>query len=162
MAYTVNKAILVGKLGRDAETTFTPGGTAVTRFSIATDRSWKDKNSGEWQKATTWHNIVAWQKESLANYLLKGTQVYVEGRIENRSYEDKQGNQKYISEVIVENIVLLGSKSNGDHAENGDQPQKQRKPAAAPLPRGTGGNSDFDKFMADKTMEVSDDDVPFS
>src|SRR5450755_1525373 len=86
---SVNKVILVGHLGRDAETKFTPGGTAVTKFSVATSRRWKDKQSGEWKEETDWTNITLWQAENLANYLTKGKQVYVEGRIHTRSYDDK-------------------------------------------------------------------------
>jgi single-strand DNA-binding protein len=88
---SVNKVILVGHLGKDAETKFTPGGAAVTRFSVATNRRWKDKQSGEWKEETDWSNVVLWQSENLANYLTKGKQVYVEGRLQTRSYEDKDG-----------------------------------------------------------------------
>jgi len=90
---SVNKVILVGHLGRDAETKFTPAGVAVTKFSVATNRRWKDQQSGEWKEETDWANIVLWRQENLANYLTKGKQVYVEGRLQTRSYDDKDGKE---------------------------------------------------------------------
>src|SRR5271170_6228062 len=92
---SVNKVILIGHLGRDAETKFTPGGAAVTRFAVATNRRWKDQQSGEWKEETDWTNVVLWRSENLANYLTKGKQIYVEGRIHTRSYEDKDGKKVY-------------------------------------------------------------------
>src|SRR3954470_473682 len=88
---SVNKVILVGHLGRDAETTFTPSGVARTRFSVATSRRWKDQQSGEWKEETDWSSVTLWRSENLANYLTKGKQVYVEGRLQTRSYDDKDG-----------------------------------------------------------------------
>jgi len=82
---SVNKVILLGNLGKDSETKFTPGGAAKTTFTVATSRRWKDQQSGEWKDETDWHNIILWKSENLANYLLKGKQVYLEGRIQNRS-----------------------------------------------------------------------------
>ena len=82
---------LVGHLGRDAETKFTPAGVAVTKFSVATNRRWKDQQSSEWKEETDWTNVVLWRQENLANYLTKGKQVYVEGRLQTRSYDDKDG-----------------------------------------------------------------------
>jgi single-strand DNA-binding protein len=105
MARSENMAVLIGNLGRDAETTFTPSGIACTKFSIATTR--RVKRNEEWKDETTWHNIVLWRSENLANYLLKGTQVYVKGWINNRSYE-KDGEKKYISEVVADVVNLLG------------------------------------------------------
>ena len=105
---SVNKVILVGHLGRDAETKFTPGGAAVTRFSVATNRRWKDKDSGEWKEETDWSNVVLWRSENLANYLTKGKQIYVEGRLQTRSYEDKDGKKVYATEVVADDVILLG------------------------------------------------------
>ena len=105
---SVNKVILIGHLGRDAETKFTPGGAAVTRFSIATNRRWKDQQSGEWKEETDWVNVVLWRNESLANYLTKGKQIYVEGRIQTRSYDDKDGKKVYSTEVVADDVILLG------------------------------------------------------
>src|SRR2546426_12838144 len=105
---SVNKVILVGHLGRDAETKFTPSGVAKTTFSIATSRRWKDQQSGEWKEETDWHNIVLWRSENGANFLQKGKQGYLEGRPHFRSYEVKEGQKKYITEVVADEIILLG------------------------------------------------------
>src|SRR5437763_674313 len=110
---SVNKVILLGHLGKDAETKFTPSGVAKTSFSLATSRRWKDQQSGEWKEDTTWHNIVLWRSEKLADYLQKGKQVYIEGRIENRSWEDKEGQKRYITEVVADDVILLGSGGGG-------------------------------------------------
>src|SRR6266446_10297158 len=117
---SVNKVILVGNLGKDAETKFTQGGTAVTKFTIATGRRWKDKQSGEWKEETDWHNIVLWQAENLANYLLKGKQVYVEGRLQTRSYDDKDGKKQYFTEVVAEDVILLGGRTGEAAAGSGE------------------------------------------
>jgi len=107
---SVNKVILVGHLGRDAETKFTPGGAAVTRFSVATSRRWKDKDSGEWKEETDWSNVTLWRSENLANYLTKGKQVYVEGRLHTRSYEDKDGKKVYFAgdTCVFGDMQLIG------------------------------------------------------
>src|SRR6266404_3857986 len=106
MAYrSVNKVILLGRLGKDAETKFTPSGIARSIFSIATNRRWKDQQSGEWKEETDWHNVVLWRSENLANYLLKGKQIYVEGRIQTRNYEDKDGKKIYVTEVVAEDVL---------------------------------------------------------
>ena len=108
---SLNKAMLIGHLGRDPELKYTEGGKAVAKFSIATSEKWKDKE-GESSEKTVWHNIVAWgkQAEVINQYLSKGSPVYIEGRIENRSYDDKDGNKKYISEVVVQQFQFLGKK----------------------------------------------------
>jgi len=159
---SVNKVILLGHLGKDAETKFTPSGVAKTSFSLATSRRWKDQQSGEWKEDTTWHNIVLWRSENLANYLLKGKQVYIEGRIDNRSYEDQQGQKKYISEVIVDEIILVGGGgAPGGRTEGGGEFDQQRPvsmPRSAQRPSGPApaapSNDDFGQG-------VTDDDVPF-
>lgn len=111
---SVNKVILVGRLGKDPDLRHTQGGKAVASFSLATTERWKDSN-GDKQEATTWHNIVAWgrQAETLAEYLDKGQEVYIEGRISNRSYQDKDDNKRYISEVVVQNFQFVGSRGEG-------------------------------------------------
>jgi single-strand DNA-binding protein len=111
---SVNKAILIGNLGKDPDLRYTPSGKAVASFSLATSERWTNQE-GQKQENTTWHNIVAWgkQAEVMKEYLSKGKQVYIEGRIQNRSYEDKDGNKKYVSEVVVQNFTFLGSKDSG-------------------------------------------------
>ena len=105
---SVNSVTLLGNIGRDAETKFTPGGVARTTFSVATSRRWKDQKSGEWKEETDWHNVVLWRSENLANYLVKGKHVYVEGRLQTRSYETKNGERKYVTEVVADELILLG------------------------------------------------------
>ncbi|MGE5486976.1 MAG: single-stranded DNA-binding protein, partial [bacterium] len=97
-------------MGRDAETRFTPSGAACTTFSVATNRRWKDQQTGEWKEETDWHRVVLWRSENLANYLTKGTQVYVEGRLQTRSYDDKDGKKVYTTEVVAENVILLSGR----------------------------------------------------
>jgi single-strand DNA-binding protein len=154
---SVNKVILIGHLGRDAETKFTTGGAAKTTFAIATSRRWKDKQTEEWKEETDWHNVVLWRQENVANYLTKGKQIYVEGRLQTRNYEDKDGKKVYITEVVADDVILLSSRGEGGGASTGagfDQSQPaasrgpQRTPAAAPAPEGP-------------AQGITDDDVPF-
>jgi single-strand DNA-binding protein len=137
---SVNKAILIGRLGKDPELKYTPSGTAVANFSLATNRTWKGAD-GQKNEATTWHNIVAWgrQAEVMKEYLNKGSQVYIEGRIDNRSYDDKEGNKRYISEVVVESFTFVGGRGQGESA-----PASSGSPSAAPVPPGPGGGDDED------------------
>jgi single-strand DNA-binding protein len=158
---SVNKVILVGHLGRDAETKFTPGGVAMTRFSVATNRRWKDKDSGEWKEETDWSNVVLWRSENLANYLTKGKQIYVEGRLQTRSYEDKDGKKVYSTEVVADDVILLGGQGGGGSRGGGgdeysQQPVSQPRAAASrtPVPAQTQANDDFGQG-------ITDDDVPF-
>lgn len=117
MARSVNVCHFIGNLGRDAATSYTPSGIAKTTFSIATERKWKDKQSGEWKTETDWVPVVLWRSENLANYLLKGTSVYVQGRYTSRSYE-KDGEKKYITEIVADVVNLLGSKGGGERQQN--------------------------------------------
>ncbi len=155
---SVNKVILVGNLGRDAETKFTPSGVSMTRFSVATGRRYKDQATGEWKEETDWSNVVLWRAENLAPYLTKGKQVYVEGRLQTRSYEDKDGQKKYSTEVVADDVILLGGRG-GDAGDAGfnQEPRmmsapRSSAPRSAPAP--SGGGSPFD-------AGISDDDVPF-
>lgn len=108
---SVNRVILIGNLTKDPEQRFTGSGTAVCNFSLATNEKYKDK-SGEWQERAEFHNIVAWSKlaEICGKYLKKGKQVYIEGRIQTRSYNDKSGNKKYITEIVADQMQMLGSR----------------------------------------------------
>jgi len=132
---SVNKAILIGNLGKDPELRYTPGGQAVTNFSIATAERWKDKD-GQNQQRTEWHNIVAWgrQAEVANEYLKKGSPVYIEGRIQTRSWEDKDGNKKYITEIVTRRLQLLGRRG----PEEGEIPS----PPEAETPDSPGGEED--------------------
>lgn len=116
---SVNKVILVGNLGRDAELKYTTGGTAVSTLNMATTETWKDKG-GQKQEKTEWHRVVLWGKtaESLSEYLSKGKQVYVEGRLETRQWDDKDGNKRYTTEIRADRVVLLGGGSRSESAHH--------------------------------------------
>ncbi len=152
---SVNKVILVGNLGRDAETRFTTGGAARTTFSIATGRRWKDQQTGEWKEETGWHNVVLWRQENVANYLTKGKQVYVEGRLQTRSYEDKDGKKVYTTEVVADDVILLG----GRGAEGGGSEESQSRAVSGP--RTTQRSTPSAPEEPSSDLGVTDDDVPF-
>jgi len=138
----VNKAILIGNLGKDPELRYTPGGQAVASFSLATSEKWRDKE-GVAQDRTEWHNIVVWgrQAEIAKEYLAKGRQVYIEGRIQTRSWEDKDGNKRYTTEIICQRLQFLGA----------------RDQAAAPA----GGGETPPEGPAGDDMTGEDEDLPF-
>ncbi len=118
MARSVNKVILIGNLGKDPELRYAPSGSAVATFSLATSEQWKDQE-GNPQERTSWHNIVVWGKlaEIVSEYLKKGRKVYLEGRLQYRDYEDKSGNKRYVTEVVVSDLVMLGSRQDGGERE---------------------------------------------
>jgi single-strand DNA-binding protein len=154
---SVNKVLLIGHLGRDAETKFTPSGVAVTRFSVATNRRWKDQQTQEWKEETNWSNVVLWRQENLANYLTKGTQVYVEGRLQTRSYDDKDGKKVYATEVVADDVILLGSRGEGSGGfEGGTQAGRSGAP-----PRGRGAGTPAPAEDDLGGMQITDDDIPF-
>jgi single-strand DNA-binding protein len=158
--------MLIGNLGRDAETKFTPSGVAVTRFSVATTRRWQDKATGEWKDETNWTNVVLWRAEKTANYLTKGKRVYVEGRLENRSYEDKDGQKKYTTEVIADDVILLdgGGAGGGDYGSGAgamDDFGGGGTPVSMPRSARGGGSSSARPMPQDTFGGANDDDVPF-
>ena len=159
---SVNKVILVGRLGRDPETRFTGGGQAVANFSMATDESYKDKN-GERQKRTEWHKIVVWgkQAEIAQQYLKKGSLIFIEGRIQSREWQDKEGQKRTSFEIVASNFRMLGGRSDGAAAG-----------ASASGGGGAtrGGGDDFESHAggdehpgggASSGPEISDEDIPF-
>ncbi len=152
---SVNKVILVGNLGRDAETAYTASQIAKTSFSVATSRRWKDQQTGEWKEETDWTNVVLWRGENVAPYLTKGKQVYVEGRIRTHSYDDKDGKKVWRTEVVAEDVILLGGRGEGGgSSEEGYSQEPMRsapraRPAAAPA------------APPPSNEGVTDDDVPF-
>jgi single-strand DNA-binding protein len=115
----INKAILIGRLGSDPEVRYTPSGVAVANFNIATSEEWKDKDTDEKKERTEWHRIVAWRKlgEICGEYLSKGRQVYIEGRIQTRSWEDKDGNKRYTTEIVANDVQFLGGRDAGSGAK---------------------------------------------
>lgn len=116
---SVNKVILIGNLGKDPEVRYLEGGVAVANFSIATSESYKDKN-GNKVESTEWHNIVMWRglAELAEKYLKKGMQIYIEGRLRTRSWEDKEGHKRYTTEILADNMVMLGRKENNSDNQN--------------------------------------------
>ena len=147
---SVNKVILVGNLGKDAEVRYTTGGSAVATISVATTEVWNDKSSGERQEKTEWHRVVIWGKtaENLKDYLTKGKQIYVEGRLQTRKWQDRDGNDKYTTEIRSDRIVLLGGRGGGGGGDYGSR---------APSPGGGGGAS----VPSPGPPELTEDDIPF-
>ncbi|HJV25008.1 MAG TPA: single-stranded DNA-binding protein [Aromatoleum sp.] len=162
---SLNKVILIGNLGRDPETRYAPSGDAICNVTIATTETWKDKASGERKEATEWHRVVFFGRlaEIASQYLRKGSQVYVEGRLQTRKWQDKDGQDRYTTEIRADEMKMLGSRSGGDapmrQSEGGyDAPAAapaRQAPQAAPAqrapsqPSSGGGFGDFD------------DDIPF-
>ncbi|HUK88291.1 MAG TPA: single-stranded DNA-binding protein [Terriglobales bacterium] len=157
MAKSVNKVILIGNLGKDPELKYTPSGTPVAKFSLATNERYKDKQ-GEWQDRTEWHNITCWQRtaEIAAEYLKKGRTVYIEGRLRTDSWEDKNTHEKkYRTEIICNDLVLLGGPGGGGGeggggrgrpAERNEMDQRVPEPEPQPQP---------------SKAEITDEDIPF-
>ena len=165
---SINKVILIGNLGRDPEVRYTPSGAAVCNVTIATSRNWKDKTSGEKVEETEWHRVVFYDRlaEIAGEYLKKGRSVYVEGRLKTRKWQDKDGVDKYTTEIVADNMQMLGGREGmgggdeggggsrgygreGGGAESGSRPA-QRPPAAKPAPAKS--STGFDDM---------DDDIPF-
>ncbi|MCK9989308.1 MAG: single-stranded DNA-binding protein [Rugosibacter sp.] len=155
---SVNKVILVGNLGKDPESRYMPNGDAVVNITLATTDTWKDKNSGEKKEATEWHRVVFFRKlaEIAGQYLKKGSQVYIEGSLKTRKWQDKDGQDRYTTEIVADTMQMLGSRQG-----MGDAPSREggrssydapaAKPASAPANPNAGG-SGFNDF---------EDDIPF-
>ena len=161
MARGINKAILIGNLGNDPDIRYTASGTAIANISLATAESWRDKNSGEQQERTEWHRIVFFGRlaEIVGEYLRKGSQIYVEGRIQTRKWQDKEGNDRYSTEVVANEMQMLGGRGGGAGAgapmntDNQARAPEARKTAPPPdKPAARSGAAPADDF---------DDDIPF-
>ncbi|WIM05377.1 MAG: single-stranded DNA-binding protein [Candidatus Nitricoxidivorans perseverans] len=154
---SVNKVILVGNLGKDPEVRYMPNGEAVTNITVATSETWKDKNTSEQKETTEWHRVVFFRRlaEIAGQYLKKGSQVYIEGKLQTRKWQDKDGQDRYTTEIVANEMKMLGKREGaGDppSRENGDAPARSApaRPAGAPQPASSGSNfSDFE------------DDIPF-
>jgi single-strand DNA-binding protein len=167
---SVNKVILLGNLGRDPETRYTTGGDAVTNLRIATTETWKDKN-GDKQEKTEWHSVVLFgrQAEIAGEYLKKGRSVYIEGRLQTRKYTDKEGVEKYATEIVGDRMQLLGGPRDGGGAASGRATTSRPAASAARPSRGSGsGGGGSSRGPADKggsggakKTEDFDDDIPF-
>ncbi len=157
MAGTVNKVILIGRLGRDPELKYTPSGAPVAKFSLATDESFKD-HTGEQQDRTEWHNIVAWNKlaEICGEYLTKGKLVYIEGSIRSRQWQDQAGNKRTAYEIIAYRMQMLGSKAESERmaATGMERPAPAERQAPAPPPPAA-------EPVSPPEPEISDEDIPF-
>jgi len=150
MARGVNKVILVGNLGNDPETRYMPSGDAVTNISVATTESWKDKQSGEQKEKTEWHRVVMFRRlgEIAAEYLRKGSQVYIEGKLRTNKWKDRDGNDRYTTEIIADEMQMLGGRGGaggGDYSSGGGSNKSSGSSQNAPPPPA-------DEF---------DDDIPF-
>lgn len=153
MARGVNKVILIGNLGNDPDIRYTAGGAAVANISLATAESWRDKDSGEQQERTEWHRIVFFGRlaEIVGEYLRKGSQIYVEGRLQTRKWQDKEGNDRYTTEIVANEMQMLGSKGGGSaNYESAPQPSKNTRPEPQAAPAASAPAADD-----------FDDDIPF-
>ena len=152
MARGINKAIIVGNLGRDPEVRYTANGNAIANITVATTESWKDKQSGERQEKTEWHRVVFFGRlaEIAGEYLKKGAQVYIEGRLQTRKWEDKSGQERYTTEIVAGEMQMLGSRGGGMSEVSDDDYSGAVPSATASSGSGTsGGDPDLD------------DDIPF-
>ncbi|WP_210461994.1 MULTISPECIES: single-stranded DNA-binding protein [Rufibacter] len=158
---SINKVILIGNLGKDPEVRHLEGGVAVARFPLATSETFKDKN-GDRQERTEWHNIVVWRglAEVAEKYLKKGQSVYIEGRIRTNSYQDKDGVQRYSTEIVADNMTMLGGRSEGGAAQNGGS---YGNDAASASVSNTSGNAGQSKGGSSKSVAYDEepDDLPF-
>ncbi len=150
MARGVNKVILVGNLGKDPEVRFAPSGSAVANITVATTDSWKDKQTGDKQEKTEWHRVVFFNRlaEIVGEYLKKGSQVYIEGRLQTRKWQGQDGQDRYTTEIVASEMQMLGSRSGGGDTA-WDSPQQNAAPAQQAAPQAPPPSDDFD------------DDVPF-
>ena len=152
MARGINKAIIVGNLGRDPEVRYTANGNAIANITVATTESWKDKQSGERQEKTEWHRVVFFGRlaEIAGEYLKKGSQVYIEGRLQTRKWEDKSGQERYTTEIVASEMQMLGSRGGGaSEAPDDDNSGEARSAAGSSGGGASGGDPDLD------------DDIPF-
>jgi len=163
MARGINKVILIGNLGRDPETRYTQGGSAVTNLRVATAESWKDRQTGEQQERTEWHSVVCFARlgEIAGEYLRKGSKVYIEGRLQTRKWQDKDGNDRYTTEIVANDMQMLDSRGGGGGGD-GDAPMRQagNRPASRSENRPEREPS-YDSSATSDFGDDVDDDIPF-
>lgn len=160
---SVNKVILIGNLGKDPEIRYVNDNNPVANFSVATSESYKDKD-GEWQEITEWHNVVAWRAlaERAEKYLKKGKQVYVEGKIRTRSWDDKDGNKRYTTEIVADTLQILGRREEGEGGDNeGGYSGGSSRGQQGGSSYGQQEKSQSSAKGADTTSMDIDDDLPF-
>ena len=163
---SVNKVILIGNLGRDPEVRYAPSGAAICNVTIATSRQWKNKESGERQEETEWHRVVFYDRlaEIAGEYLKKGRPVYVEGRLKTRKWTDKDGVEKYTTEIVAETMQLLGGREGGGGGGGGDGGYDEGQGRSAPAPRSApASRAPAGKPAAKSSTGFDDmeDDIPF-
>ncbi|MBV8659561.1 MAG: single-stranded DNA-binding protein [Burkholderiales bacterium] len=166
---SLNKVLLIGNLGRDPEVRYMPNGEAVANFSIATTDSWKDKNSGQKQEKTEWHNIVMYRRlaEIAGQYLKKGSQIYIEGRLQTRKWQDKQsGQDRYTTEIIADQMQMLGGRGGMGAGGGTEYDQSASYSEAPPAPRGgqsapQGGGQPRAAAQKPQSFDDFEDDIPF-
>ncbi len=165
MSRSLNKVTLIGNLGSDPEVRATPGGNRVAQFSLATSRTWNDQ-SGVKQEKTEWHRCVVWNTKTsqladiVERYVKKGDKLYVEGRIEYRQWQDKDGQTRYSTEINVRELIMLSGRSGGDSFDGeGGAPSRSRAGAGERTRSGAGATEDFEDFRGG--LEEEDDDLPF-
>jgi single-strand DNA-binding protein len=165
VARGVNRAIILGNVGKDPETRFTTAGKAVTNFSVATSESWKDKQTGEQKEQTEWHNIVVFDRlaEIVGEYVRKGSQVYVEGKITTRKWQDKDGRDRYTTEIVANEVQFLGAReSSGSSSGPPGRPQNRGTGGNGGPPRGSGPPRQAERPARGQADEAGfDDDIPF-
>jgi len=148
MVKSVNKVILIGNVGKEPDIKYTSSGVPVAKVSLATNEKYKDK-SGEWQERTEWHNLVLWQRlaEIVGEFVKKGSKLYVEGRLQTSSWEDRQsGEKKYRMEIVVGDLVLLGGNGNGEHHRSSDS---------------AGARQELHREAVEEDTRITDQDIPF-
>lgn len=163
MARGVNKAILIGNLGNDPEVRYTPSGSAVASVSLATSETWKDKQSGELQERTEWHRVVFFNRlaEIVGEYLHKGSKIYVEGSIRTRKWQDKNGLDRYTTEIVAAEMQMLDSKGGGGNFQE-KQPLHHASQTTQHHPAETSAPSNMDaSSTVDNSAPPADDDIPF-
>ena len=158
MARGINKVILIGHLGQDPDVRALPSGSSIANLRIATTESWKDKQSGEFKEATEWHTVVLFGRtaEVAAEYLKKGAQVYIEGRLRTRKWQDKTGNDRYSTEIVGQDMQMLGSRGQG----GGGRSQGAGATSAGASAAGAGGGGESHEAPTTSTEDF-DDDIPF-
>lgn len=163
---SVNKVILVGNLGRDPETRFSPDGAAICNVSLATTSQWKDKTSGERKEETEWHRVVFYNRlaEIAGEYLKKGRSIYVEGRLKTRKWQDKEGQDRWSTEIVADQMQMLGSREDGGGGGGGGygrQRQESPSESAATASSGSSGSRGGGGGSRGGSFDDSDDDIPF-
>lgn len=167
---SVNKVIILGRLGQDPELKYTPNGNAVCNFSLATSESWNDKATGQKQERTEWHRVVVWGKlaELCNQYLSKGRQAFVEGQLQTRSWDDDQGNKKYSTEINAKTVQFIGGQTDAGQSQSQGQPQNNAQQGQRPQgqrpqgqPQQQAPQQNYQQGYQAPAQDFASDDIPF-